>query len=285
MKCPFPKYLRVRNSSTGVIETQGVPCGKCDICKQNKMKDWLFRLQFDVDASVNCFFVTLTYNDDNLPQYVSKEDVQKFFKRLRKRCVKPDSIHPNIEYFIVSEYGSLRNRPHYHAVVMNVVPLEGTPQDAIDKSWQNGFVYIGTVTPASLRYVLKYIQKDADLPVDKFQSLFYLMSKGIGRTFLTISNGQNVSNLSRRLSTSISLDGVEHVMPRYFQTKIYGERRRFVFDRAKRIYDDSRGLSDMSQVELEESFHQEREKSLSYISQLQRRERLARLGIRSAGKI
>ena len=285
MKCPFPKYLRVRNSSTGVIETQGVPCGKCDVCKQNKMKDWLFRLQFDVDASVNCFFVTLTYNDENLPEYVCKEDVQKFFKRLRKRCVKPSSIHPNIEYFIVSEYGSLRNRPHYHAVVMNVVPLEGSPQDAIDKAWQNGFVYIGTVTPASLRYVLKYIQKDAELPVDKFKSLFYLMSKGIGRTFLTISNGQNVSNLGGRLSTSICLDGIKHVMPRYFQTKIYGDRRRFVFDRAKRIYDDSRGLSDMSQVELEEYFNQEREKSLSYISQLQRRERLAKLGVRNAGKI
>lgn len=285
MKCPFPQFVRVRNSGTGYIETQGVPCGKCDICKQNKMKDWLFRLQFDVDAAVNCFFVTLTYNDENLPKYVSKEDVQKFFKRLRKRCVAPSDIHPSIEYFIVSEYGSLRDRPHYHAVILNVVPLDGTPQECIENAWHLGFVYLGSVTTASLRYVLKYIQKDAELPVDKFQSLFYLMSKGIGKTFLTIANGQNVGNLSGRLSTSIGIDGIEYVMPRYFQTKIYGDRRRSVFDRAKRIYDDSRGLSDMSQEQLEEYLRQEREESLSYISQLQRRRRLNELGIRTPGKI
>ena len=208
----------------------------------------------------------------------------KTSQQIRKR-IRGFPYNPSIEYFIVSEYGALRDRPHYHAVILNVVPLDGTPQECIEKAWQLGFVYLGSVTTASLRYVLKYIQKDADLPVDKFQSLFYLMSKGIGKTFLNIANGQNVSNIRDRLCTSINIDNIQYIMPRYFQTKIYGDRRRYVFDRSKRLYDDSRGLSDMSQTELEEYQRKERQESLSYISQLQRRRRLNELGIRTAGKI
>ena len=255
------------------------------------MKDWLFRIQFDVDAAVNSFFVTLTYNEDNLPDKVSLADVQKFFKRLRKRC-EPKKIggHLNsryvpLSYFLCSEYGALRNRPHYHAIIMNVVPLVGTPQENIESAWSNGFVYIGSVTSASCRYVLKYIQKDSELPVDKLKSLFYVMSKGIGKSFLTISNGHNKINLGSRHSTTININGFEHVMPRYFQTKIYGENRRAVFDESRRLFENNSGIASMSEVQFEEYKSEERDIALSRIDNIQRRRRLSLMGVRSVGKI
>lgn len=58
------------------------------------------------------FFVTLTYNDENLPaDGVSKTEIQLFMKRLRSRVSK------KIRYFAVGEYGERFKRPHYHLVL------------------------------------------------------------------------------------------------------------------------------------------------------------------------
>lgn len=282
--------MRVCNSSTGLLETVDVPCGKCDVCKRNKMQDWLFRLQFDVDSSVNSFFVTLTYNDDNLPDKVKLDDVQKFFKRLRKRCEPkkignmPNSRYIALEYFLTSEYGSLRNRPHYHAIILNVLPLSGTPQEAIEAAWSHGFVYIGTVTSSSCRYVLKYIQKDAELPANLYQSIFYVMSKGIGKTFLTISNGHNKVNIYNRRSLSVGLNGYERLLPRYYQEKIFGDERRLVSDNSRDDFFRSIGAEDIYGERYQSYQSEKRSSALAYIDDLQRRERLAKLGVRSAGK-
>ena len=291
MQCPFPMHLRVRNSYSGVIEAVDVPCGKCDVCKRNKLSDWLFRLQFDVDASVNSFFVTLTYNDDNLPDKVKLNDVQKFFKRLRKKCEPkkvgdiPNKRYVALKYFLTSEYGSLRNRPHYHAIVLNVIPLSGTPQEAIEAAWPHGFVYIGTVTSSSCRYVLKYIQKDADLPANLYQSLFYVMSKGIGKTFLTISNEHNSNNIRDRLCLAVDINGYCRQLPRYYQEKIFGGERRLVSDNARTAFLSSHGIDPTQPEQYQEYKHEKRQDALSFISQLQRRERLGKLGIRNAGKL
>lgn len=64
------------------------------------------------------FMFTLTYNNESLVYtdvgeyqiaYPEFSDVQKLFKRLRRQGYK-------FRYSFVSEYGSLRHRPHYHGI-------------------------------------------------------------------------------------------------------------------------------------------------------------------------
>lgn len=82
------------------------------------------------------YFVTLTYNDDNLPNpsndnfddewshfrhnsTLSKRDIQLFLKKLR-RHYDYNFNHKGIRFLLVGEYGPKTNRPHYHAIFFNL---------------------------------------------------------------------------------------------------------------------------------------------------------------------
>lgn len=98
-------------------------------------------------------FVTLTYDDTNLPdkRSLSLADMQKYFKRLRKR-VEPATIR----YYYVGEYGDHTERPHYHAV------LFGPASDSdIDMAWKLGHVHFGDVNRDSIQYCCSHITKSA----------------------------------------------------------------------------------------------------------------------------
>lgn len=71
--------------------------------------------------SHDLYFLTLTYNNDSLPvvergdfklPYVDLTDWQKMIKMIRKH-----EDLPPFKYFLVTEYGSKRHRPHIHAIL------------------------------------------------------------------------------------------------------------------------------------------------------------------------
>ena len=126
-------------------------------------------------------FITLTYNDEHLPEngQLVKKDFQKFMKRLRKQCGK-------VRYYQCGEYGSqydeqgnkitdslnreLLGRPHFHAclfgldfpdkelwTVRNGINLYRSP--TLEKIWKKGYSSIGNVTFESAAYVARYITK------------------------------------------------------------------------------------------------------------------------------
>ena len=97
-----------------------VPCGKCRICRTRKSNELAARCIAETNYwGKPPFFVTFTYNDNNLPQKgVQKVDLQLFFKRLRAR-LDYYGIEHNIRYYAVAEYGSKTHRPHYHALIWN----------------------------------------------------------------------------------------------------------------------------------------------------------------------
>lgn len=141
-----------------------VPCGKCMACQIRKRKDWTTRLSHESSCyGDNCCFVTLTYNDDNLPvtDYNSLassstdspklfdrgfgslplptlfvSDVQKFIKRLRRHLeYSPKSATKRqgrdycstpIRYYAVGEYGGKFGRPHYHLLIFGWSPSDMT---------------------------------------------------------------------------------------------------------------------------------------------------------------
>jgi hypothetical protein len=196
-----------------------LPCGKCYECRQRRMAGWAYRLSKEAEVSTSAFFLTLTYDDDHLPlnNSINKRDLQLFMKRLRKLNKE------KITYYSVGEYGGRTMRPHYHSIIFNV------DIETIDMAWTAGTIYIGTLTPASIAYTLKYISKSGKIKKgDPREKEFSLMSKGIGKNYLTPQiiayHRSEVAFKERAFLTSKG--GFKTSMPRYYKEKIYTEKQK-----------------------------------------------------------
>lgn len=184
----------------------------------------------------NCF-ITLTYDDDNLPWdgSLNKKHFQDFMKRLRSRYPQ------KIRYFHCGEYGEKLRRPHYHAILFNHdfadktlwTERDGIPtyvSDSLDSLWPFGFTTLGRVTRESAAYCARYVTKKitgkeaedhywrmlaTDLEV-QLQPEYATMSlkPGIGSTWFTNFKTDCYP------SDFITHEGKKHRLPRYYD-KLY----------------------------------------------------------------
>lgn len=195
------------------------PCGKCPKCLQRRMTQWMLRLRMQEKSAISAYFTTLTYDPQNVPKGYTlvKKDVQDFFKRLRYYHV---AVHGNntIRYYACGEYGSKHGRPHYHAIIYNA------DDRLIDRSWGKGDVLNASVTGASIAYVLKYMTKPRKIPRKGRIREFSLMSKGMGKAYLTPAvikwHREHPDNCYARL------DGHKVALPRYYKDRIYTDEER-----------------------------------------------------------
>lgn len=99
-----------------------------------------------------CCFVTLTYDDEHLPEggNLNHGDVQLWLKRLR------ESVPEKLRYYLAGEYGDNTLRPHYH-VALYGIGIDGS--DIINRSWGLGFVTVGDLNVRSASYVVGYVTK------------------------------------------------------------------------------------------------------------------------------
>ena len=222
-KCVSPIWLRGDKDNPPRV----VPCGKCACCISNKRQQWSFRMQVELKHSQNAFFVTLTYDDDHLKvdenkcYSVNKRDVQLWLKRLRKSC------YNGLRYYIVSEYGTNGHRPHYHAILFNVLPkvADTSLNDLFVNSWGFGFVDVGSVTGASINYVTKYVFKKTIVPAD-CKPAFAIQSRrpGIGYQYLDTHRQYHEDDSTRFYATLP--DNIKVSLPRYYAEKIYSKYER-----------------------------------------------------------
>lgn len=168
MKCKKPFQLgptNVRRTPDNIIlegNRQALTmfrCGRCSACLATKRQEWMTRILLESMTHDMSLFLTLTYNDDFLPENcsVDKVEIRNFFKRLRYR-----TFPRKIRYFAVGEYGDTNHRPHYHAIVFGMAPFE---KEIIKKSWSwqgypLGYVYLGEVNKATARYTASYVIKN-----------------------------------------------------------------------------------------------------------------------------
>lgn len=160
-----------------------VPCGRCIACRINKTQEWVIRLELEKMTNEKTAFVTLTYDDEHLPNDCSlhKKDLQKFFKRLRKYGLQ-------FRYYAVGEYGEKEQkyydpvdeelinlgkinphgRPHYHVLFFGVNFNDDDDFKLLQKAWFNcspeyweihRSKLIGNTDSGSIRYVCDYMQK------------------------------------------------------------------------------------------------------------------------------
>ncbi|QXP08258.1 MAG: replication initiator protein [Arizlama microvirus] len=152
-----------------------VPCGKCIGCKTDKATQWAARCYHESKLHKNNYFVTLTYDENNLPPggTLVKEHLQDFIRRLRK-----SNPNEKIRYYACGEYGTKGTRPHYHILLFghsfNVDNHNNLNMDlrlytrnkqpgqqlytseSLKTLWPFGFSTVGEFSQQSAMYVAKY---------------------------------------------------------------------------------------------------------------------------------
>lgn len=222
---------------------QIVPCGKCPNCLKRRASAWSFRLMQEDKVSKSSAFITLTYDSKYVPitrvgyMEIRKRDLQLFFKRLRKAQWESGNVD-KIKYYAVGEYGGKTMRPHYHIIFFNV------DIKFIQDAWQLGNVHYGSISEASVGYTLKYITKPGKVPLhrndDRIRE-FSLMSKGLGKSYLTDAMVKWHKDIIEERMYCNLYDGKKVAMPRYYKEKIYSEdeRKRISEAVAKKMIDEA----------------------------------------------
>lgn len=200
-----------------------LPCGKCSECISKRASDWALRAQHEISLHKESCFLTLTYDDDNLPSiYVVKDEFQKFLKRLRSK------IYPRkIGYMVSHEYGTLSFRPHHHVLIFGYSPsnyefLRTTKKgsslftsEEISELWKHGFHSIGDANAKTAYYIAAYALKGKTHElIDPVTGEFVSVSDsfdcskrpGIGLEFLK-KNALNLINAKK-------------ILPRYYLKKL-----------------------------------------------------------------
>ena len=144
-----------------------LPCGSCIGCRLDRSAQWALRCCHEASLHNQNCFLTLTYNDQNLPynNSLNLADFQRFMKRLRKHY-SPRTIR----FFHCGEYGDKNGRPHYHAIVFNL-DFDDKEQfkkerehitytsETLDEIWGLGFSTIGACTFETAAYCARYVMK------------------------------------------------------------------------------------------------------------------------------
>lgn len=160
------RCITFRPSSSIRWKPVPLPCGQCIGCRKERSRQWAVRCMHEAQLHEENCFITLTFNDENLPKDMSlrKMDFQLFMKRLRK------VTHPGIRYYACGEYGEKNNRPHYHALLFGYdfpdkkffSERNGNrvfTSDTLSKVWPFGFAVVGGVAWDSASYVAGYVMK------------------------------------------------------------------------------------------------------------------------------
>lgn len=186
MTCFHP--LKAWKTETGVVlGSQGInahsrplklPCGKCDGCRLENSRQWAVRCMHERQLHENNSFITLTYDDEHLPESGSlrHRDWQLFAKRLRKR-------YGPFRFFMCGEYGGRHGRPHFHACVFGVgfddrklfsttsAGADLYTSETLSETWGNGHASFGEVTFESAAYVARYTLKKVGNDVERLGTL------------------------------------------------------------------------------------------------------------------
>ena len=162
-------------------------CGRCLACKVQKKKIWKTRMLLESKDHDKNSFITLTYSDEKLPKggTLDPKDTQLFLHRLRKNLQRNNL--QKVRYFLVGEYGTETQRPHYHAAIFGHACDSGTRYvkgrkcecrfcEIIRKSWSInneiiGHTAVGTLEKDSIDYICGYLHKTATVDGQKIMGL------------------------------------------------------------------------------------------------------------------
>lgn len=259
-----------------------IPCGKCVGCLLERSRQWAVRLMHEASLYPENVFLTLTYDDEHLPDDGSlhKEDFQKFMKRLRKSLG-----NERIRFFHCGEYGGETGRPHYHAIVFNYRPDDcvfyktshGSSlwlSPTLNRLWNNGFVVVGDVSFQSCAYVARYMLKKVN--GDKSLKRYTDPITGFVRTkeYVTMSRRPGIASawFSKYKNDTfprdqVLMNGVTMKPPRFYDKKLEQvdpfEYRRVLSQRRRDTADLNEHYTDPDRLAVREKVRLARTSSLT----------------------
>lgn len=215
-----------------------VSCAYCPGCRSKRSATWALRLGDEQQEWERYSFVTLTIrdlephellcSDRPVPWILNRRYLQIFFKRLRIAGYR-------IKYFAVGEYGEDNARAHYHVILFGV-GRSHVERVALEAAWPWGFVDIGNVEAASIRYVTGYVMK---APLGRLR--LYEERIKSGPPFSVMSQKLGARGADRREHT-ITTQGVVRVgnravePPRYYIGRLSEDgKRAFLSARRERV--------------------------------------------------
>lgn len=191
-------------------------------CRLKYAHHWAIRCVHESKMHSENSFLTLTYDQENVPEKLQYEDFQAFMKKLRKITNNP------LGFFTTGEYGDRTYRPHWHALIFGWYPKDAEYQYSnhrgdqvstsaqLTKLWGLGNANVGAVTYESASYVARYAIKKLTFGNDN-EHVYEPISKksqknAIGKKFLErywqdiFSHGYTVLD-----------DGSRVDIPRYYE--------------------------------------------------------------------
>lgn len=161
------KRRLVFNMNDGLLDQpMSVPCGQCIGCRLERSRQWAVRCYHEAALHEDNCFITLTYDDRNLPydHSVDLGEFQRFMKRLRKK------YEHRIRFFHCGEYGETTGRPHYHALLFGhdftdkvLFQEKGGYKTYVSAElqslWKKGFSTVGALSFESAAYCARYVMK------------------------------------------------------------------------------------------------------------------------------
>ncbi|CAF3321563.1 unnamed protein product [Rotaria socialis] len=211
MKCPTPISIRAPDL-TYTTSNIAVPCGRCGICLGNEITMWKIRLTEESKKQIANSFLTLTYNDENLPKNgVNKEHVQLFIKRMRK--------YWKFRYYLISEYGPGTNRPHYHAILFGIDNYTNDNMiQKIEKIWSKGFITLANVYPSRINYIAQYHAQKFSNPPGSNRNFKLLSSKpAIGDNYINREKNFHWGEKQMYYRNGT----FKLALPRFYKTRLY----------------------------------------------------------------
>lgn len=245
MECPYAVMRRIK----GTHDYIRTPCGMCTACRKNRSHMWGARIYHESRLHDYNTFLTLTYDNDNLPisecgyNTLVASHVSDFMKRLRyyKSDVK-------VRFFAGGEYGDHTFRPHYHLALFGVAPDDKTvfkdfrPAESgynCDcRAWSYGLANVGELEQGSANYIGGYCLKKV---MGKGAEEYY-KSRGIVPPFARMSNRPGIGyDYMMMYADELLKNGTCQVngstinLPRYYAEKLhYKETDKFKSDWWKR---------------------------------------------------
>lgn len=162
-----------------VEESNGYRCRKCPTCLSLRRRTWVSRMIMENRHSESAWFLTLTYNDENIPlshdtyaPVLRPKDVQLYIKRLR--ASRGGGLV--FRYFLCGEYGDRTLRPHYHAILFFSPdhPAPADLEETVNRYWGKGHTLLKEATIETFSYVSHYVMKKAnnhEFEVPEFQRM------------------------------------------------------------------------------------------------------------------
>lgn len=183
MACYHP--LKAYRGSAGIVfqptrafsdlPSLELPCGRCIGCRLERSRQWAIRMMHEAALHEQNAFITLTYDDDHLPDDYSVDvrHWQLFFKKLKSRVRRKHgaSAAKSIKFYHCGEYGERGLRPHYHAILFgyqfpDLQPFKRSKQgdyiytsELLTELWERGHASTGHVTFETCAYVARYVTK------------------------------------------------------------------------------------------------------------------------------